>query len=67
MPPVLSHLAVFSQISFTMPKLESLVILATAFLTPVLAFTPGFNYGGEKVRGVNLGGWLVLEVCSNSI
>lgn len=20
-----------------------------------------FNYGGEKVRGVNLGGWFVLE------
>ncbi|KAI0275226.1 exo-beta-1,3-glucanase [Gloeopeniophorella convolvens] len=24
-------------------------------------FTPGFPYGQEKVRGVNLGGWLVLE------
>jgi len=23
---------------------------------------PGFPYGSEKVRGVNLGGWLVLEV-----
>ncbi|KAI0309518.1 glycoside hydrolase superfamily, partial [Amylostereum chailletii] len=23
--------------------------------------TPGFPYGSEKVRGVNLGGWLVLE------
>ena len=22
----------------------------------------GFPYGSEKVRGVNLGGWLVLEV-----
>ena len=27
-----------------------------------LAQTPGFPYGSEKVRGVNLGGWLVLEV-----
>jgi glucan 1,3-beta-glucosidase len=26
-------------------------------------FSPGFPYGSEKVRGVNLGGWLVLEVC----
>lgn len=25
--------------------------------------SPTFNYGSEKVRGVNLGGWLVLEVC----
>jgi hypothetical protein len=25
-------------------------------------FSPGFPYGSEKVRGVNLGGWLVLEV-----
>ncbi|KAH8102402.1 exo-beta-1,3-glucanase [Cristinia sonorae] len=23
--------------------------------------SPGFNYGSQKVRGVNLGGWLVLE------
>ncbi|KAH7910927.1 glycoside hydrolase family 5 protein [Hygrophoropsis aurantiaca] len=27
----------------------------------VTSFTPGFPYGTEKVRGVNLGGWLVLE------
>ena len=26
-------------------------------------FNPGFSYGSEPVRGVNLGGWLVLEVC----
>lgn len=26
------------------------------------AVTPGFPYGSQKVRGVNLGGWLVLEV-----
>ena len=26
-------------------------------------FNPGFPYGSEPVRGVNLGGWLVLEVC----
>lgn len=28
-----------------------------------LPFSPGFPYGSEPVRGVNLGGWLVLEVC----
>ena len=26
-------------------------------------FLPGFPYGSQPVRGVNLGGWLVLEVC----
>ena len=27
-----------------------------------LPFSPGFPYGSQPVRGVNLGGWLVLEV-----
>ncbi|KAJ7070741.1 glycoside hydrolase family 5 protein [Mycena amicta] len=31
------------------------------FLSGALAFSPGFPYGSSKVRGVNLGGWLVLE------
>ncbi|KAF9041809.1 exo-beta-1,3-glucanase [Hymenopellis radicata] len=40
--------------------------LATALcgltlLSPVYAFNPTFSYGNQKVRGVNLGGWLVLE------
>lgn len=26
------------------------------------AISPGFPYGSQKIRGVNLGGWLVLEV-----
>lgn len=26
------------------------------------AINPSFPYGSQKVRGVNLGGWLVLEV-----
>ncbi|KAI9453571.1 exo-beta-1,3-glucanase [Lactarius psammicola] len=30
-----------------------------------LPFTPGFSYGSEPVRGVNLGGWLVLEPWGN--
>ena len=25
-------------------------------------FAPGFPYGSQPVRGVNLGGWLTLEV-----
>ncbi|KIY50406.1 exo-beta-1,3-glucanase [Fistulina hepatica ATCC 64428] len=38
------------------------VLLAAHFLaSQVQAFTPGFAYGTDKVRGVNLGGWLVLE------
>lgn len=44
-------------------RLAPLALLA-ACLTQALAFSPGFNYGGTKVRGVNLGGWLVLEVNS---
>lgn len=27
-------------------------------------FSPGFPYGSQMVRGVNLGGWLLLEVCA---
>jgi len=29
---------------------------------PPRAFSPGFPYGSQKVRGVNLGGWLLIEV-----
>jgi hypothetical protein len=28
-----------------------------------LSFMPGFPYGSQTVRGVNLGGWLVIEAC----
>lgn len=51
--------------------LLSLLSLAAApwptFAAPVANITKrapawGFPYGSEKVRGVNLGGWLVLEV-----
>jgi hypothetical protein len=47
-----------------MSFLQTLVITVFALftLTPVFAVTPGFPYGSQKVRGVNLGGWLVLEV-----
>jgi len=36
-------------------------VLGLSSLSIASAFTPGFNYGSTKVRGVNLGGWLVLE------
>lgn len=37
-------------------------ILGLSVARSVLSLTFGFPYGKEKVRGVNLGGWLVLEV-----
>ena len=45
-----------------MSSLASLLLLALSLLPSLRAFTPGFPYGREKIRGVNLGGWLVLEV-----
>ena len=36
------------------------VALAATLLSSVSAINPGFPYGSQKVRGVNLGGWLVL-------
>lgn len=45
----------------------ALSILTAGFLSPLVRadnpINAGFPYGSEKVRGVNLGGWLVLEVC----
>lgn len=44
-----------------------LVLVASLTLLPtILALSYGFPYGSEKVRGVNLGGWLVLEVSYNA-
>ena len=49
-------------------------ILASVSILPVLLaprvladnpINPAFPYGSEKVRGVNIGGWLVLEVRSS--
>ncbi|KAJ5894101.1 hypothetical protein N7495_005792 [Penicillium taxi] len=42
----------------TLLGLSLVAALAQASPTTV---APGFGYGSEKVRGVNLGGWLVLE------
>ena len=41
------------------------LLAALCLLVPpsVFAISPGFPYGSQTVRGVNLGGWLVLEVC----
>lgn len=38
----------------------SFFALAAALVSSVAAISPGFSYGSQKVRGVNLGGWLVL-------
>lgn len=43
-------------------SLLTIALLGLSLLSSSLAITPGFPYGSEKVRGVNLGGWLVLEV-----
>jgi aryl-phospho-beta-D-glucosidase BglC (GH1 family) len=36
-------------------------LLGLSLLPSVFGITPGFPYGTKKVRGVNLGGWLLLE------
>nr|ADX07317.1 putative exo-1,3-beta-glucanase precursor [Flammulina velutipes] len=46
----------FSPLRATATALYGLSLLSSAY-----AFNPTFPYGREKVRGVNLGGWLVLE------
>ncbi|KZP25280.1 glycoside hydrolase family 5 protein [Athelia psychrophila] len=45
---------------------HSFALLGLSLIPSVIScfspgFSPGFPYGSEKVRGVNLGGWLVLE------
>ncbi|RXW22687.1 hypothetical protein EST38_g3161 [Candolleomyces aberdarensis] len=44
---------------FSLPLV--LAYLATFFTLRVTALDYSFPYGSQKVRGVNLGGWLVLE------
>lgn len=43
--------------------LSALLLVTLLATLCVHAFSPGFPYGSQPVRGVNLGGWLVLEVC----
>lgn len=47
-----------------MHKLLASALVGFSFASCAFSFTPGFPYGSQKVRGVNLGGWLVLEVCT---
>ena len=42
--------------------LTSAYTLLACLLPAAFAFSPSFPYGTQKVRGVNLGGWLVTEV-----
>jgi hypothetical protein len=42
--------------------LASAYTLIACLLPTALAFSPSFPYGTQKVRGVSLGGWLVIEV-----
>lgn len=49
-----------------MQRLLTSTLLGFSLVNSVFSFTPGFPYGSEKVRGVSLGGWLVLEVCTQS-
>jgi len=45
------------------PLPHILATIGVLFLLPAtFGLNLGFPYGSEKVRGVNLGGWLVLEV-----
>jgi hypothetical protein len=48
-------------------RLVSLAVLGLPAIPSVLSFQPGFDYGSKKVRGVNLGGWLVLEVRHSNV
>ncbi|KAG6337057.1 hypothetical protein ID866_2010 [Astraeus odoratus] len=46
---------------WTLTRLSIAALVGLAAIPSTQSFTPGFSYGSEKVRGVNLGGWLVLE------
>ena len=55
-----------SLLSLVLPVLQATPVPApTATVSPQPGYNPfthiPFNYGTDKVRGVNLGGWLVLE------
>jgi hypothetical protein len=60
-------LTLFYAMPFSLRLVLAAALLGLSFLPSVYPFTPGFPYGSKKVRGVNLGGWLVLEVCAYSI
>ncbi|KAG6868354.1 hypothetical protein C0993_004578 [Termitomyces sp. T159_Od127] len=43
------------------PFFGVLLLGLSSISASLAAVRPGFNYGSDKVRGVNLGGWLVIE------
>jgi hypothetical protein len=56
-------LTLFYAMPFSLRLVLAAALLGLSFLPYVFPITPGFPYGSQKVRGVNLGGWLVIEVC----
>lgn len=52
--------------AFSFGRVAALSLLALGLLAQAAPadnpISPGFPIGSQKVRGVNLGGWLVLEV-----
>jgi len=54
---------ILTHFSPTMTLLRAVVTAALGLsaLTSIFALNPGFPYGSQKARGVNLGGWLVIE------
>ena len=43
-------------------RAATVVLFGLSLFPSVYGLTFGFPYGSQKVRGVNLGGWLLLEV-----
>jgi glucan 1,3-beta-glucosidase len=49
-------------LSFLSTLVYTLTFVTLYLTTTAQSFSPDFSYATQKVRGVNLGGWLVLEV-----
>ena len=47
---------------FLLIRAATVILFGLLLFQSVYGLTFGFPYGSQKVRGVNLGGWLVLEV-----
>jgi len=43
------------------------VLCGLSLLPSIYGLALGFPYGAQKVRGVNIGGWLVLEVYPSNV
>ncbi len=48
--------------TFCLVRLAAVVLYGLSLFQSAYGLTFGFPYGSQKVRGVNIGGWLVLEV-----